>query len=152
MAPAPRIVCSARSSRSSVVTPGRAASRSRSRVRQTTSPASRISRISDRLLISTCSRRIALVLAGRLLCSGLVPERSGPGGVLVLVAMQRIEGPIGHVVDRSGRIDTYQDASRGVEGHERRRLLRVDVESVPHRAGLVVVALEQLAAIAIAHA
>src|SRR4051794_13100011 len=139
MAPAPRIVCSARSSRSSVLTPGRAASRSRSRVRQTTSPASRISRISDRLLISTCSRRIALVLAGPVAYSGLV-----------LVATQRLEGPVGHVVDRTGRVDTYQDASRGVEGHERRRLLPVDVQSVAHGAGLVVVALEQLATIAVA--
>src|SRR3954466_13903914 len=127
MAPAPRIVCSARSSRSSVVTPGRAASRSRSRVRQPTSPASRISRISDRLLISTCSRRIALVLAGPVLCSDLVPVASWSGDVLILVAMQRLEGPIGHVVDGTGRVDTYQDASRGVEGDDRRRLLRVDV-------------------------
>src|SRR4051794_16294997 len=108
-------------SRSAVVIPGVTAALSFSRVRPTTSPASRISAISSSVLIWINALSL--------------PE--GP---------ERGERSLRHVVDGTHGVDAHQDAGLGVVAHQRRRLFVVDLESVPDRLRLVVVALEQLAA------
>src|SRR3954451_10336293 len=108
-------------SRSAVVIPGVTAALSFSRVRPTTSPASRISAISSSVLIWINALSL--------------PE--GP---------ERGERSLRHVVDGTHGVDAHQDAGLGVVAHQRRRLFVVDLESVPDRLRLVVVALGKPAA------
>src|SRR5690242_10187054 len=105
---------SAMASRSAVVMPGVTAAFSFSNVRPTTSPASRISAISSSVLIWIN------VLS--------LPERT-----------QRRECTLRHVVDRAHGVDADQHSGLGVVAHQRRRLLVVDLESMPDGFRLVVV-------------
>ena len=68
VAPAVRMASSAMASRSAVVTPGRTAARSTSRVRQTTSPARRIE--------ATCSGVLTSMPRSRQLMTGLLGQLS----------------------------------------------------------------------------
>src|SRR4051812_21732781 len=117
---------SATASRSAVVMPGVTAALSFSRVRPTTSPASRISAISSSVLIW--------------INVASLPERTECG-----------ERPLRHVVDGTHRVDAHEHAGLGVVTHQRCRLLVVDLEPVTDRLRLVVVALEQLATADVTH-
>src|SRR5918993_2842256 len=136
MAPASRMVLSASSSRSAVLTPGTAAARSASRVRPTTSPAARISATSASLLI--------WIIRSRFLNISVLRPRS------VAVAAQRVDGPLGDVLDRAGRVDAAEQAPVAVVADQRRGLVGVDLEPVPDGVLAVVVALEELACAAVA--
>src|SRR5947209_3578451 len=107
--------------------PGSTAAFSFSSVRATTRPASRMSAISLSLLYWIMRAPSAAV---------------GP---------QRRDRPVGHVVDGPHRVDTDEQTLLRVVADERRGLLVVDLEPVPDRLRLVVVALEQLTAAAVAH-
>src|SRR6476469_8018556 len=104
-------------SRSAVVMPGSTAALSLSRVRPTTSPASRLRAISCSLLYWIMSS--------------------------LPVAPKRGDRPLGHVVHRPHRVDAGEQPRLCVVAHQRRGLLVIDLESVPDRLRLVVVALEQ---------
>src|SRR3954452_21136067 len=126
IATSPRMDSSATASRSAVVMPGVTAALSFSRVRPTTSPASRISAISSSVLIWINVASLS--------------ERTECG-----------ERPLRHVVDGTHRVDAHEYAGLGVVAHQRCRLLVVDLEPVTDRLRLVVVALEQLATADVTH-
>src|SRR3954449_5998774 len=126
IAPSPRMDSSATASRSAVVMPGVTAAFSFSRVRPTTSPASRISAISSSVLIWI---KVASL-----------PERAKRG-----------ESPLRHVIHGTHRVDAHEHTSLRVVAHQRRRLFVVDLEPVTDRLRLVVVTLEQLATADVTH-
>ncbi len=68
----------------------------------------------------------------------------------VLVSAKRLERPVGDVIHRPGRVDTYQDASCCVKRDERCGLFRIDLEAMADGLGHVVVALEEVAPAAVA--
>src|SRR5690625_2724913 len=109
----------ATASRSPVVPPGRAASRTASRGSATTRPASRIVRIWSGVLYSMRSRPSML---GDL-------RRDGGHGV---------EDARRDLLDRPGPVDAGQQPALGVGLGERRRLLVVDVQATSdHLVGVV---------------
>src|SRR2546430_2581783 len=128
-APASRTTDSASASRSAVLTPGATASRSRPSADATTRPASRI-------LVN---------------CSGVLYSMSRLGvRTLTTVRAQRVDATNCDVLDRPGRVDAHQLALRAVVVDQRRGLVRVLAQPLGDDIGLVVVALVQLAAAAVA--
>ena len=125
---------SAIASSSPVVMPGLTASRSSSRVSPTTSPASRISAICSGDLISSASDR------------GTSVDTRVTGGV------EGLDRALGDLVDLALRGDRAEQTELGVEADQRGGLLVVDLEPALHGLRLVVVALEQLAAVDVADA
>src|SRR4051812_312604 len=106
--------------------PGRTAAVSLSSVRPTTSPAWRMRAISASDLIWIMTPFSPAVRA------------STKGS-------QRRVRAVRDVVARPHRVDADEQARLGVVADQRRGLLVVDLQAVPHRLRLVVVALEQLA-------
>ena len=68
----------------------------------------------------------------------------------ILVSAKRLERPVGDVVHRAGRIDTYQNASCGVKRDERSSLFRVHLEPMTDGLRHVVVTLEEVTAAPVA--
>src|SRR4051812_48816984 len=123
MAPSPQMDSSAMASRSAVLTPGATAARTRSSARLTTSPAARMSSICASVLIWMCCVR---------------NTRSAPEW------LECVGGPLGDILDRTGRIDAHQLALAGIEAHEGRGLGGVHPQPLGNGLRLVVVALEEL--------
>src|SRR3954466_12716769 len=115
MAPPPRSASSAGASRSAVLMPGVTAAFSFSRVRPTTSPASRISAISSSVLIWI--NALPLLYA-----AAIIPAASAAVGT------QCSQCPFCDVVDRTHRVDAHEDTGLGVVAHQRRGLLVIDLE------------------------
>src|SRR5438045_6507451 len=123
------MVSSASASRSAVLTPGATASASLASLAATTRPASRI-------LVS---------------CSGVLYSMSRlVVRTLSTVRAQRVDRPYRHILDRSGCVDPHQLALCAVVVDQRRGLLRVLAQPLGDDLGLVVVALVQLTAAAVA--
>src|SRR3954471_2830735 len=122
---------SAASSRSSVVTPGRAFPRSIVRPRARIRPAASIFSISSGDFLT-------------IICSSEIRDRQGE--LELVLETQRGEGGADVVVDlarRARRVEPSQDALLVVVPHKRARLLVVDLEPPLDRLRLVVVALDQ---------
>ncbi len=73
-------------------------------------------------------------------------------GASAAVRAQGVDRADRDVLDRSGGVDAHQLALRAVVVDERRRFAGVDLQALGDRLGLVVVALEELAAAAVADA
>src|SRR5215204_5157526 len=114
---------SAARSSSMVVTPARTLPRRRSRQRARTRPAAAIS--------SICSGVFGTINCDPSLQLALEPQRGQRGADVVV-----------HLGRRAGAVEASQDPAVLVEVGERARLLAVDLEPVPDRVGVVVVALD----------
>src|SRR5688572_17131173 len=106
------MLASASVSSSSVLTPGRTAARSSSRVSPTSRPATRIRSICSGVLISIPRSRNATVLRR--------PSALGDD-------VESVEDAGGHLVDLADPVDLDQDAALAVDPDERLGLLGVDL-------------------------
>src|SRR5437764_4115270 len=123
------MISSASASRSAVLTPGATASASRARAAATTRPASPI-------------------LAN---CSGVLYSMSSSGvRMSSTVRAQRVDRADRDVLDRAGGVDADQLALGAVVVDQRRGLVVVLAQPLGDHFGLVVVALVQVAAAAVA--
>src|SRR5215217_761553 len=127
---------SAMASSSPVVTPGRTAARTAAIAPATTRPAPRMSSISCGVLI--------WIIRPLHFASSARGERR-PASSRTASAPERLERPLGDLLDRAHGLDPGQQSLSVVPARERRRLLAVHLEAVPHGLGLVVVPLHRLA-------
>src|SRR3712207_6737570 len=127
---------SAIASSSPVLTPGRTAAFTAAIAPAVTSPDARISSIS-------CGVLIWIIRPLHFASSARGERRPAPSRTAS--ASERLERPLGDLLDRAHGVDPSQQSLSVVPARQRCRLLAVHVEAVPHGLGLVVVALHHLA-------
>src|SRR3954454_13798841 len=151
---------SAAMSSASVVTPGRTFARSMLRQRASTRPASAIFSISSGVLrmITGFQRTVASRLGGRVKKACVRADRPGRGSgrrLQLFLHPQRGHGRadvVVHLARRAGAVEAAEYPHAVVVLFERLGLLVVDRQSLLHRLGLVVVALDQPGAVLVADA
>src|SRR3954466_9961884 len=127
---------SATASSSPVLTPGRTAAFTAAIAPAVTSPEARMSSISCGVLI--------WIIRPLHFASSALGERRPPAS-RTASAPERLERPLGDLLDRAHGVDPGQQSLFVVPARQRRRLFPVHLEAVPHGLGLVVVALHRLA-------
>src|SRR3712207_1354804 len=129
---------SAMASSSPVLTPGRTAAFTAAMAPAVTRPEARMSSIS-------CGVLIWIIRPLHFASSARGERRPAPSRTAPSSAPERLERPLGDLVDRPDRVDAGEQALTLVPARQRLGLLVVDLEPVPHGLGLVVVALDHLA-------
>src|SRR5215211_4043415 len=119
-------------SSSPVLTPGRTAALTAAIAPAVTSPEARMSSIS-------CGVLIWIIRPLHFASSTLGDRRPAASGTAS--APERLERPLGDLLDRAHGVDLGQQSLVVVPARQRRRLLPVDLQPVPHGLGLVVSAL-----------
>src|SRR5215210_2576300 len=127
---------SAMASSSPVVTPGRTAARTAAIAPATTRPAPRMSSIS-------CGVLIWIIRPLHFASSARGERRPAPR--TTASAPERLERPLGDLLDRADGVDPGQQSLFVVPARQRGRLLAVHLQAVAHGLRLVVVALHHLA-------
>src|SRR3712207_2683957 len=135
-APFDRMWSSAMASSSPVLTPGRTAALTAAMAPAVTSPEARISSISCAVLI--------WIIRPLHFASSARGERR-PAASRTASAPERLERPLGDLLDRADGVDPGQQSLLLVPVRQRFGLLVVDLEPVTDGFGLVVVALDHLA-------
>src|SRR3954454_22197521 len=130
------MVSSAIASSSPVVIPGRISLTTAAIAPATTRPAPRMSSIS-------CGVLIWIIRPLHFASSARGHGRPAPSRTAS--APERLERPLGDLLDRADGIDPGQQSLLVVPPRQRRRLLAMHLEAVPHGLRLVVAALHHLA-------